>query len=48
MQKLLRNKGKEFEWNEEDQAAFAKIKRELCENGMGEQFSVPLHMAVKC
>ena len=31
MQKLLRNKGKQFEWNEEAQAAFENIKRDLCE-----------------
>ena len=31
MQKLLRKKGKKFKWNEEAQAAFEKIKRELCE-----------------
>ena len=31
MQKLMRNKGKKFEWNEESQAAFENIKRELCE-----------------
>ena len=31
MQKLIRNKGKKFEWNEEAQAAFENIKRELCE-----------------
>ena len=31
MQKLMRNKGKKFEWNEEAQAAFENIKRELCE-----------------
>ena len=31
MQKLMRNKGKKFEWNEEDQAAFENIKQELCE-----------------
>ena len=31
MQKHMRNKGKKFEWNEEAQAAFEKIKRELCE-----------------
>ena len=30
MQKLMRNKEKKFEWNEEAQAAFEKIKRELC------------------
>ena len=27
----MRNKGKKFEWNEEAQAAFENIKRELCE-----------------
>ena len=26
MQKLIRNKGKKFEWNEEAQAAFENIK----------------------
>ena len=31
MQKLMRNKGKKFEWNEEAQAAFENIRRELCE-----------------
>ena len=31
VQKLMRNKGKKFEWNEEAQAAFENIKRELCE-----------------
>ena len=31
MQKLIRNKGKKFEWSEEAQAAFEIIKRELCE-----------------
>ena len=31
MQKLMRNKGKKFEWNEEAQAAFENIQRELCE-----------------
>ena len=31
MQKLMRNKGKKFEWNEEAQAAFENMKRELCE-----------------
>ena len=31
MQKLMRNIGKKFEWNEEAQAAFENIKRELCE-----------------
>ena len=31
MQKLMRNKRKKFEWNEETQAAFENIKRELCE-----------------
>ena len=31
MQKLMPNKGKKFEWNEEAQAAFENIKRELCE-----------------
>ena len=30
MQKLMSNKGKKFEWNEEAQAAFENIKRELC------------------
>ena len=29
MQKLIRNKGKKFEWNGEAQAAFENIKREL-------------------
>ena len=27
----MRNKGKKFEWNEEAQAAFENINRELCE-----------------
>ena len=31
MQKLMRNKGKKFEWNDEEQIAFENIKRELCE-----------------
>ena len=31
MQKLMRNKGKNIEWNEKAQAAFENIKRELCE-----------------
>ncbi|XP_063713845.1 uncharacterized protein LOC134841737 [Symsagittifera roscoffensis] len=31
MQKLMRNTGKKFEWNEEAQTAFENIKRELCE-----------------
>ena len=31
MQKLMRNKGKKFEWSEEAQTAFENIKRELCE-----------------
>ena len=31
MQKLMRNKGKKFEWNEEAQVAFEDIKRELSE-----------------
>ena len=31
MQKLMRNKGKKFEWNEGAKAAFENIKRELCE-----------------
>ena len=31
MQKLMRNKGKKFEWSEEAQAAFENIKRDLCE-----------------
>ena len=31
MQKLMRNKGKKFEWNDEAQAAFEIIKRDLCE-----------------
>ena len=34
MQKLMRNKGKKFEWNEEAQAAFENIKRELCEKAV--------------
>ena len=29
IQKLMRNKGKKFEWNEKTQAAFENIKREL-------------------
>ena len=32
MQKLMRNKGKKFEWNDEAQVAFDNIKRELCES----------------
>ena len=31
MQKLMRNKGEKFEWNDEAQVAFENIKRELCE-----------------
>ena len=31
MQKLMRNKGKKFEWNDEAQVAFENIRRELCE-----------------
>ena len=31
MQKLMRNKGKKFEWNDEAQVAFENIKLELCE-----------------
>ena len=31
MQKLMRNKGKKFEWNDEAQVAFENTKRELCE-----------------
>ena len=31
MQKLMRNKGKKFEWNDEAQGVFENIKRELCE-----------------
>ena len=31
MQRLMRNKGKKFEWNEEVQAAFDNINQELCE-----------------
>ena len=31
MQKLMRNKRKKFEWNDEAQVAFENIKRELCE-----------------
>ena len=31
MRKLMRNKGKKFEWSDEAQAAFENIKRELCE-----------------
>ena len=31
MQKLMRNKGKKFKWNDEAQVAFENIKRELCE-----------------
>ena len=31
MQRLMRNKEKKFEWNEEAQAAFENMKRELCE-----------------
>ena len=31
MQKLMRNKGKKFEWNYEAHVAFENIKRELCE-----------------
>ena len=31
MQKLMLNKGKKFEWNDEAQVAFENIKRELCE-----------------
>ena len=31
MQKLMRNKGKKFEWSDEAQVVFENIKRELCE-----------------
>ena len=31
MQKLMRNKGEKFEWNDEALVAFENIKRELCE-----------------
>ena len=31
IQKLMRNKGEKFEWNDEAQVAFENIKRELCE-----------------
>ena len=31
IEKLMRNKGKKFEWNDEAQVAFENIKRELCE-----------------
>ena len=31
MQRLMRNKGKKFEWKDEAQAAFENIKQELCE-----------------
>ena len=31
MQRLMRNREKKFEWNEEAQAAFENMKRELCE-----------------
>ena len=31
MQRLMRNKGKKFEWNDEAQVAFENMKRELCE-----------------
>ena len=31
MQKLMRNKGKKFEWSDKAQTAFENIKRELCE-----------------
>ena len=34
MQKLMRNKGKKFEWNDEAQVAFENIKRELCEGAV--------------
>ena len=30
MQKLMRNKGKKFEWNDEAHVAFENIKRDLC------------------
>ena len=33
MQKMMRNKGKKFEWNDEAQVAFENIKQELCERG---------------
>ena len=31
MQRLMRNKGKKFEWNEEEQVAFENTNRQLCE-----------------
>ena len=30
MHKLMRNKGKKFDWSDEAQTAFENIKRELC------------------
>ena len=46
MQNLMRNKGKKFEWNEEAQAAFENIKRELCEapwQGMPTEKGIYVH-----
>ena len=45
MQKLMRNKGKKFDWNEEAQAAFENIKRELCEAPV---LSMPTEKCEKC
>ena len=45
MQKLMRNKGKKFEWNDEAQVAFENIKRELCEAPV---LGMPTEKGIKC
>ena len=45
IQKLMRNKGKKFEWNDEAQVAFENIKRELCEAPV---LGISIHLMFIC